>query len=401
MESGQRKEILKRGGPSIRWAAEPLLGSYYDEEEIEVVVQTIRDSLDPTVGFGFICPEIKQFEAAFAAYCGTAEAVSINGAGTGLDMAMMCLDLQPGDEVICPSINYRAAPLSIVGQGGRWVPCEIDPRTFQADPNDVEKRITPRTRAIYPVHMNGLSAPMDAYFEIARRHPHPQHGPLKVIGDAARALGGGYKGDKIGKAGWMTVFSFHTQKNMTTLGEGGAITTDDKEAAARMRRLRQFGDGQDWGSNYKMTKVQAAVGMVQLRKLDAMIESRRRLAKARNAMLAGLEELTLPCEPSDCRHSYYLYTLLVPKTWAGEKRDRLMALLREEYQVDSVVANPPVHRVNPMLREHTGNVHLPVSEEIAARLFCVPMHPRMSDDDNAYICAALWESVEKIRQEAA
>lgn len=399
MEAGLRKEILKHGGPQIKWPSEPLLGSYYDEEEIEVVVKTIRESMDPTTGFGFICPEIERFEAEFARYCGTADAVSINGAGTGLDMAMMCLDLEPGDEVICPSINYRAAPLSIVGQGGRWIPCEIDPCTFQADPNDIEKRITPRTRAIYPVHMNGLSAPIADYLTLAERYPHPKHGPLKVIGDAARALGGGYWGNKIGKDGWMTVFSFHTQKNMTTLGEGGAVSTDDLAMARRMRQLRQFGGAEVWGSNYKMTKVQAAVGSVQLRKLDKMIESRRKIAQARNAMLTDLPELTCPYEPPDCVHTYYLYTLLVPKAWAGAKRDRLQQILREEYKVDSVVANAPAHVVNPFLREHVGDLRLPVSEEIGARLFCVPMHPCMSEEDNTYICAALWTVVEKLRTE--
>src|SRR5690242_8937300 len=123
MEYSSRKKILQRGLEQP-WRSEPLLGSYYDEEEIEVVVKTIRDSMDPAKGFGFICEEIEQFEAAFAAYCGTADSVSINGAGSGLDMAMMCLDLEPGDEVICPSVNFKAAPLSIIGQGGRWVPCE-------------------------------------------------------------------------------------------------------------------------------------------------------------------------------------------------------------------------------------------------------------------------------------
>lgn len=399
MNSAQRSKILQRGGPQVNWPGEPLLGSYYDEEEIEVVVKTIRESLDPTVGFGFICPEIEQFEAAFAQYCGTVDSVSINGAGSGLDMAIMCLDLEPGDEVICPSVNFRAQPMSIVGQGGTWVPCEIDPRTFQADPNDVEKRITPRTRAIYPVHMNGLSAPMDDFFTLAERHPHPKHGPLKVIGDAARALGGGYKGGKIGKFGWMTVFSFHTQKNMTTLGEGGAITTDDREVATRLRRIRQFGGAEGWGSNYKITKVQAAVGLVQLRKLDKMIAGRRKVAKLRDELLADLPELTTPYEPEDCVHSYYLYTLLVPKAWAGEKRNRLMKLLHDEYKVNAVVANPPAHSTIPFLSRHTGNPPLPVSEETAARLFCVPMHPRLSEEDNEYICAALWEAVEKIRAE--
>lgn len=116
-------------------------------------------------------------------------------------MAMMALDLEPGDEVIVPAINFRAAPLSVVGQGGQIIWCEVDPRTLQADPSDVESRKTPRTRAIYPVHMNGLSAPMDDILDIANRNPHPVHGPLKVIGDAARACGGKYRDSRIGKKG--------------------------------------------------------------------------------------------------------------------------------------------------------------------------------------------------------
>jgi perosamine synthetase len=313
---------------------------------------------------------------------------------------MMVLDLEPGDEIICPSLNFRAAPMSIVGYGGRWVPCEIDPRTLQADPADVEARITPRTRAIFPVHMNGLSAPIDDYLEIAERHPNPKHGPLKVIGDAARAVGGGYKGRKIGAFGWMTVFSFHTMKNMTTLGEGGAITTNDAQVAERLRSIRQFGSLGGWGSNYKMTKVQAATGVVQLKRLDRFIEGRRRLAKARDEMLADVPELTLPYEPDDCLHSYYLYTLLVPKDWAGEKRDRVLGILAEDFKVNTMVANPPCHSTIPFLAEHTGCPSLPMTEETAARLFCPPIHPCMSDEDNEYICAAICEAVERVRLSA-
>ncbi len=145
--------------------------------------------------------------------------------------------------------------------------------------------------------------------------------------------------------------------------------------------------------------VQAAVGRVQLRRLEGLIADRRRVAAARSAMLADLPELTLPCEPADCMHSYYLYTLLVPREWAGDRRNRLMALLREKYQVDTVVANPPVWTGMPFLKRHVGDVRLPVSEEIAARLFCVPIHPRMSEEDNTYICAALWDAVETLRSE--
>ncbi len=401
LDDRRRTEILKRGkpDPQVLWPGEPLLGSYYTEEEIETVVRVIRESMDWTVGFGFICKEITDFEKEFAKHCGTADSISINGAGSGLDMAMMALDLEPGDEVIVPALNFKAAALSVIGQRGQVVWCEVDERTFQTDPADVERRITPRTRAIYPVHMNGLSAPMDDLLDIAQRHPHPKHGPLKVIGDAARALGGGYKDGRIGKKGWMTVFSFHTQKNMTTLGEGGAISTDDLDLAKRLRAIRQFGGGYTWGTNYKMTKVQAAVGLVQLRKLDGMIEGRRRVAQERNKMLEGIPEIITPYEPPDCRHSYYLYTCLVPKDWAGAKRDRLCAIMKDQFGISLCIANPPQYLQTPYLGQMTPGQNLPRSNDLGQRLFCPPIHPKMTREQNEYLCAALIESVEEVGKE--
>ncbi len=397
MDAARRKQLISDNKPAVLWPGEPLLGGWYGEEEIEVVVNTIRASMDWTVGFGFICPEIVEFEQAFAQYSGTPDAVSINGAGTGLDMAVMCLDLEPGDEIIAPSVNFRAAPVAIVGQGGTWIPGEIDPRTFQLDPADVERKMSPRTRAILPTHMNGMAAPIADYLEIAERHPHPKHGPAKVIGDAARACGAGYKGKKLGAMEWMTVFSFHTQKNMTTLGEGGMVTCHDPEMGTRLRAIRQFGGADGWGSNYKLTKVQAAVGMVQLRKLDEMVGNRRRLGMRRNEILADVPELTCPYIPDDVDHSFYLYTMLVPREWAGEKRDALCRIMGEEYNVGCVVANPCLHKTNPFLMRHVGDVSLPVSEEIADRLFCPSLHPTMTDEQNEFICAALIETVEKLK----
>ena len=399
IKADQRKEILKRERSTIYSNGEPLLGSYYTEEEIDVVVKTIRASMDPSVGFGFMVEEIHNFEREFADFCGTKHCISINGAGTGLDMAMMALDLEPGDEVIVPAINFKAQAMSVIGQRGKVIWCDVDERTFQADPEDVEQRITSRTRAIYPAHMNGMSAPMDDLLDIAERHPHPKHGPLKVIGDAARACGGGYKDTRIGKKGWMTVFSFHTQKNMTTLGEGGAITTDDDQLIDRLKAIRQFGGGYGWGTNYKMTKVQAAVGSVQVRRLKGMVEGRRRVAHERSKLLQGVPELTLPYEPPDCEHSFYLYTCLVPEDWAGKKRDRLMKMMSEEYGVGCCVANPPQYIQVPFLREMTPGQDLPRSNKLAARLFCVSIHPLMTTEHNEYVCAALLETIERIRND--
>jgi dTDP-4-amino-4,6-dideoxygalactose transaminase len=394
----QRKEILKRGRPQITWEGEPLLGSVYDEEEIEAAVGAIRESIDINKGFGFSSQRIVEFENAFAQYAGTKHAIALNSAGPGLDMAMRMLELQPGDEVIVPAINFVAAPLAVAGHGGQIVWAEVNPRTLQLNPEDVERRITPRTRAIFPVHMNGLSSPMDDLLEVARRHPHDQHGPIPVIGDAARACGGEYRGEKIGKKGLLTVFSFHTMKNMVTLGEGGMITTDDDRVAAFCRSTRFYGFGEDvWGSSYVMTKVQAAVGLVQLRKLDGFIASRRRLARRRHELLGDIPELILPYEPEDCTHSYYLYTCLVCPEWAGDKRDWLVAMMAEEYGVRLMIANRPAYQVRQYLRDRTPGQSLPLSEELGDRVFCVPIHPCMSDDDNERISAGLIECIERLR----
>jgi dTDP-4-amino-4,6-dideoxygalactose transaminase len=393
------KEALKFPKPETVWKAEPLLGSIYGEEEVEAAVAAIRESMDIHKGFGFSASPIPEFEQAFAAYCGCAYAVTCNSAGPGLDMVMRSLRLQPGDEVIVPSVNYQAAPLAVLGAGGQVIWGEIDPRTFELDPVDVEARITPRTRAIFPVHMNGMSAPMDELIAVGERHPHPDYGPIPVIGDAARACGGGYQGGKIGKKGLATIFSFHTMKNMTTLGEGGMITTDDENLAKYCRSVRMYGgEAEAWGTSNVMTKVQAAVGLVQLGKLDGFIAARRRIAYERTRMLAGLTEITPPYEPADCEHSFYLYTCLVPEAWAGEKRDLLMQMLQDEYAIGCVVANRPAYLSRRILAEHTKGQRNPLSEAVTARLFCVSLHPAMSDDLNRYIAAAMVRCVERLRK---
>lgn len=394
----ERARIISRGRPSTTWEGEPLLGSTYGEEEIEAAVGAIRESIDINKGFGFSSDRIVEFEQAFASYVGTRYAVALNSAGPGLDLMMRYLRLQPDDEVIVPAINFVAAPMAVVCGGGRIVWAEVDEATLQLDPEDVERRITARTRAIFPVHMNGLSAPMDDLYDVAERHAHPIHGPIPVIGDAARACGGEYRDTKIGKRGLATVFSFHTMKNMTTLGEGGMVTTDDERVAAFCRSARFYGfETDEWGTSNVMTKVQAAVGLVQLKKLDGFIAARRRLAMRRHDMLRDVPELSLPLEPADCIHSYYLYTCLVDESWAGERRDKIIAMMAEDYGVKLLIANKPVYEVRPFMRRLTEGQSLPRSERIGARLFCVPIHPAMSDDDNEYIAASLIECIARLR----
>jgi len=398
-----RKKILAKGKPEpkdVPWYGEPNLGGWYTEAEIEAVVNCIRESNDWTVGFWMNSETIKEFEATFAKYCGTKYAIATNSCGTSLDMAMRCLDLEPGDEVISPAINYKAAHLSILNAGGKVVFCDIDPKTLNLDPADVERKITKRTRAILPVHMNGLSAPLDELLEIAEKHPHPKYGPLKVIDDAARCAGGIYKGERIGSKGWMTVFSFHSQKLMTTLGEGGMITTNDDILNERLRDIRQFGGENNWGSNYKMSKVQAAVGLVQLKRLDEMNNRRRAAAHRRTKLLSGVSELALPYEPKDYKHIYYTYSILVPPEWAGEKRDKILSIMKDEFGIICSVTNPPTYIRWPYIAKNCGTPKLKVSEEIGQRLFCPPLHPLLSEEQELYICAALLEAIDLVKKDS-
>lgn len=400
LDADTRKAVLSRGKPSpadLMWWGEPNLGGWYTEAEVDAAVAAIRESNDWTTGFGPNARVIEEFEQAFAEYCGAKHAVAVNSCGTGLDMAMMCLDLDPGDEVICPAINYKAAHMAIMGQGGKVAFCDIDEATLNVDPADVEKRITPRTRAIFPVHMNGLPAPMTELLDIAARHEHPQKGPIRVVSDAARSCGASYFGQKIGSIGWITAFSFQSQKLMTTLGEGGMLTTDDPAVADRLRALRQFGGEDGWGSNYKMTKVQAAVGLVQLSRLDEMNRRRREAARRRTQLLAGTPELVLPSEPANFEHAFYVYSILVRPDWAGEKRDRVLTIMRDQFGIACSVSNPPTFRRWKYLEQHCEIPSLPISESVGQRLICPPLHPLLNEEQELYIAASLLEAVEMVK----
>ena len=378
------------------YAGLPALGGWYTEEEFEAVVRALRESMDWRVGFAG--NQIAEFEAAFARYCGVQYAIALNSCGTGLDMAMMCLDLEPGDEVISPAITFKATHLAIIGQGAKVVLCEIDPRTFNLDPADVERRITPRTRAILAVHNNGLSAFIADLEAIAARHPHPKHGPPKVIGDAARAVGASYKGTKVGKMGWMNIFSFQTTKNMTTLGEGGMITTDDPEVRRRILAYHSFGAGTElWGTNCRMTKLQAVAGLVQLRRLDEMNARRIDRARRLTEKLEPVAELAKPWEPPECVHIYYGYTVMVPPDWAGPWRDRLCAILKDDFGVGTVVMNDVTPTQHPLIKQHVAGQQTPISDLTGKRLFCISLHPLMTDDDIDYIGQSVAEAVERVK----
>jgi dTDP-4-amino-4,6-dideoxygalactose transaminase len=226
--------------------------------------------MDPSIGFRAEA-EVQAFEDMCMQHLGGQYAIAVNGGGTALDLVLRAMNLTAEDEVVSCALNFAGTHLAVVGCGARLVLCEPDPYTLNISPADVERVITPKTRAIIATHMNGLSADIDALCSIARQHPHPRHGPLRVICDAARACGALYKGRPVSSGPWATVYSFQSKKIITTLGEGGVVLTDDDSLAAALRQYRSFGCNVNWGSNYKLSKLQAAVGLVQFNRLASLI----------------------------------------------------------------------------------------------------------------------------------
>jgi perosamine synthetase len=401
MSETERRDILRRGPSGHVEPSLVPLGGWLEQEETEAVLEVLRRGRDYWVGFGG-SPYVPRFEEEFAAYVGTKHAIAINSCGTGLDIVMKCLDLKPGDEIITTPMTYIATTHAILAAGGTPVFADIGDGTFNIDPEDVERKVSSRTRAILAVHNNGLSVDMDALLDIAQRHPHPKHGPVPVFGDAARACGAAYRGTKVGKKGTANVFSFQTSKNMTTLGEGGMITTDDDALARRARRLHSFGwEGGELvepGFNYRMTGIQAAVGSVQLRRLDKMNEKRRERAMLLTKLLnEAIPEIQTPFEPEGCYHVYYGYTVMVPKEWAADKRDQFLKMLLDEYKVGSVVMNPPVTIYPLMQKLGYKPEDTPRAAEHGARLFCLPLHPLLTDQDLEYIAAAVADAFTRLR----
>lgn len=386
-------ELSHRG--ELRFPRDPALGGWYTEEELNVVLDVLKESMDWRVGFRAKRYEV-EFEDAFADYIGSRFAVAYNGAGSALEMVLRALDLQRDDEIVSCAINFVGTHVSVLGSGAKLVLCEPDTATLNLDPKDVERVLTSRTRAILVTHMNGLSADLDALRDVAERNPHPEFGPPLIIQDGARACGALYKGHKVGSHAWATVFSFQSKKLMTTLGEGGMVTTNDASLAARLRRYRSFGKNMHWGTNFKMSKLQAAVGLVQLRRLDTMNDKRIALAKQRNELLSGVSFLGLPHEPPNYRHVYYRYSLLVPPEWRREVRDKLIGILEDDYGVGCIVADRQTYVTHPLVREATLGQSTPRTDDVAERIICPSIHPLMTASENQFIVESILSAVNRV-----
>ncbi|MGB9777310.1 MAG: DegT/DnrJ/EryC1/StrS family aminotransferase [Anaerolineae bacterium] len=354
--------------------AKPLIG----EEEKQAVLEVLESGI---LAQG---PRVRAFEEAFAGMCGVRYAVATSSGTTALHIALLAHGIGPGDEVITSSFTFIASANSVLYVGARPVFVDIDPDTFNLNPDLLEAAITPRTRAIIPVHLYGLPCDMGPIMAIAQKRE------LVVIEDACQAHGAEYRGQKVGSFG-TGAFSFYPTKNITSV-EGGMITTNDPEIAERCRVIRQHGARRRYyhdelGFNFRMSDVHAAIGLAQLGKLERFNRARQANARYLSAHLKGV---VLPVVPPDRTHVFHQYTIRVP----GGKRDALMVYLKERGIGSEVYYPLPVHRQR-LYRELGYDDHLPEAERAAEEVLSLPIHPGLTPADLETIVAAVNEFCER------
>ncbi|MBV9547564.1 MAG: DegT/DnrJ/EryC1/StrS family aminotransferase [Chloroflexi bacterium] len=323
---------------------------------------------------------VAEFEARFADMCGVRHAVATSSGTSALHLALLAHGIGPGDEVITTAFTFMASTSTILYVGARPIFADIDPETFTLDPDRVEALITPRTRAIMPVDLYGHPADLVAFEDICQRRG------LVLIEDACQAHGAAIGDRKAGSFG-TACFSFYPSKNMTT-AEGGMITTDDVGIADAARRLRHHGQSQTYvhdelGFNFRMTNIQAAIGIEQLKRLSGFNAQRMANARFLDRELAGLPT---PVVRPGARHAFHQYTLRVPG-----RRAELASALRERGIETRVYYPLPVHQQKSYLRLGYPPVQLPETERAAAEVLSLPVHPSVSPDQLAYIARTVRE----------
>jgi dTDP-4-amino-4,6-dideoxygalactose transaminase len=391
--------------PKVKYELEVAFGSRYGIEEAAALMEVLRANA-PSCG-----KKVKQFEEAFAAYCGVRYALAVTSATTGLTLAGIAAGVGPGTEVITTPLTWVASAFPFSSLGASVVFCDVDPRTLNMDPDKLPALITPRTKAIVPVHLAGQCCAMDRIMEVAKRHG------VRVIEDCAHNPGGSYLGRKSGGLADLGVFSFHQQKNMGTLGEGGMVTTDDRALLEKVLSYRSlccriYGGSDkylpideerhpmgreywrllfdDVGYNFRMTDAQAAVGIEQLKKLDGHNARRREIGHRLLERLEGIPGLALPWVDPKGVHVFHFFIVQVGDAFPLSKTDFMWEL----YTARGIKAwshYMPVHLTDPYLRQGHHEGECPVAEAAFHRFVSLPVHPRLTDEAVDYMAGCVAE----------
>ena len=362
----------------------PYAKQYIDEEDIRAVTDALRDEY-LTTG-----PKVDEFERIFASYVGAKYAVAVCNGTAALHIACLAAGIGPGDEAITSPLSFAASANCVLYCGGTPVFADIDERTYNIDPEDIERKVTPRTKMIIPVHLTGQPCDLDAIHDVAKRHG------LLVLEDAAHALGATYKGQKIGSLSEMTEFSFHPVKHITT-GEGGMVTTDDAKLYERLKLFRTHGITRDralmhndeggWyyeqlelGYNYRITDVQCALGICQMKKLERSLARRREIAGMYDKGFAGVEGIISPYQSPHGHNSYHLYAIRV----TGAPRKQIYDALQAA-GIGVNVHYVPTYKF-PYYRNHGyDGVCRPRAEKVYGQLISLPMYYSLRDEEVQYV----------------
>jgi dTDP-4-amino-4,6-dideoxygalactose transaminase len=355
------------------------------EAEVESVIETLRS------GWLTTGPKVRQFEEDFAKYVGCQQAVAVNSATAALHLALGAVGIEEGDEVLVPTMTFAATAEVVLYFKARPVLVDCRRDTLNLDPEQIERAITPKTRAIIPVHIAGQACDMHRILEIARDYD------LKVIEDAAHALPARYRGKKIGTIGDITCFSFYATKTITT-GEGGMATTESPEWSERMRIMGLHGISKDawkrytaegsWyyeilypGYKYNMTDIAAAIGIEQLKKCDRFWESRQRYAMLYNEGFGDVPAIITPYVAPDVQHAWHLYAIQLDLEQLCIGRNEFIALLKQE-GIGTSVHFIPLH-LHPYYRDAFGYrpQDFPHASFVFERLVSLPIYPKMTEAD--------------------
>jgi len=383
----QREQDPHKGLENVKMYRYPVAEPEIGEEELKNIVEAVKSGWVSSKG-----KFIEEFESSFAKYIGVKYGIATSNGTAALHLALAALNIGEGDEVIVPDLTFAATINAVIYTGAKPVIVDINPDYWCIDPDKLEKAITPNTKAIIPVHLYGHPCDMEAVMEIAAKHD------LHVIEDAAEAHGAEYRGKKVGSFGHISCFSFYGNKIITT-GEGGMCLTNDEELAERIKILRDHGMNPKkryWhdvvGFNYRMTNLQAALGLAQLGKIERFVERKRRIAKIYAEELSSMEGITLHPEMSWAKCVYWLYSILIDNKKMKITRDELAEKL-EENGIETRKFFYPLHEM-PVYRKYTRFAY-PTSSRISREGLNLPSSTKLSEEDVKYITQRIRESLMK------
>lgn len=347
-------------------------------KELEYVTDCIQSNWISSIG-----KYVTRFEEMFAQFCGTRYAIATSSGTAALHLSLLALEIGKGDEVIIPNLSFVASANSVLYCGAQPIFVDVDRTTWNIDPLKIEERITERTKAIMAVHLYGQPCEMDKIIAIAKNHN------LKVIEDAAEAHGAEYKNRRVGSIGDFGTFSFYGNKIITT-GEGGMITTNNLELAEKIRMLRDHAMSPSrryWhdllGYNYRLTNIQAAIGVAQMEQIDSFIEKKRQNAALYNSLIENISGITLPFEADKCKNVFWMYSVLIQDDF-GISRDEVMRQLKEK----SIDTRPFFYPLNQLPMYKNDDV-FPVTDEMSKKGINLPSAITLTEDNIRMVCTAL------------